>query len=469
MNKLLEYSIEYSLCKEIDITVLIHKKIFPIKEEGFFILVATSNTKQNINSLYEIFRKPVKFIYVEEEYITLELNYLQVKMRLHRLALNSLQSSLKFQEDSTVNNLVEEIFAISIDLKSSDIHMEAFESYMVIRFRIDGVMVQFFRFKIELFNILSAVLKYFANLDISQKRYPLNGRFSKKIYEHTYDFRISTIPSIYNESLVLRILHNHTIQNDLASLGLEEKLVVNIQKNLLKTQGLILVTGPTGSGKTTTLYSCLNYLNDNTKKIITIEDPVEYKLDGIVQVNINTELEFDYHTVLKNVLRQDPDVLMIGEIRDTLSLKIAIRAALTGHLVIATVHTNNAIETISRLQDLQAESYLIATTLKMVIAQRLLRKLCPSCKTLNSENGFYEAVGCHHCNLTGYQGRVMVPEIFNVDSNISKMIHEKENLQKIIEYCESNGFQNLEQNGLKLLESGETSLEEYASTIISEI
>jgi general secretion pathway protein E len=213
----------------------------------------------------------------------------------------------------------------------------------------------------------------------------------------------------------------------------------------------------------------LNYLNDNTKKIITIEDPVEYKIDGIVQININTELEFDYHTVLKNVLRQDPDVLMIGEIRDTLSLKIAIRAALTGHLVIATVHTNSAIETISRLQDLQAEPYLIATTLKMVIAQRLVRKLCVKCKRYNERTKYYEKVGCHHCNLTGYDGRMIIPEIFNVDSNVSKMIHEKENLQVIMNYCKENGFESLQKNGLDALQQGLTSMEEYVSTITNEI
>ena len=264
---------------------------------------------------------------------------------------------------------------------------------------------------------------------------------------------------------MLRILDNQNIQKNLEEIGFESITLHTIKKTLQLTQGLILVTGPTGSGKTTTLYSMLNFLNTKNIKIISIEDPVEYKLDGIIQVNINNDINLDYHTVLKNILRQDPDVLMIGEIRDTKSLKIAMQAALTGHLVIATLHTNNSLETITRLLDLEAQPYLIATTLKMVISQRLLRILCPICKIKDIQNNYYKNIGCKECNLTGYNGRKIVCEILEINNKLSKMISNNKNLSQISKKAKKYNFKSLQENGKILIQNGITSLSEYYSKI----
>ena len=256
---------------------------------------------------------------------------------------------------------------------------------------------------------------------------------------------------LYGTSLYLRLVanHHHFLDKDI----------------LLLNQGLILVTGPTGSGKTTTLYSMLEHINSEEKKIITIEDPVEYKLKGVIQVNINPDINLDYPTVLKNILRQDPDILMIGEIRDKESLDIAIRAALTGHLVIATLHTNDTIETISRLLDLGAKSYLISTTLKLIISQRLVRSLCENCKVLDKDLNEYLPKGCKKCNLSGFSDRKVIEEVLEIDDTVKNYIRDKSNLSKISEYAKTKGFKTLKQNGSDLVKKGITSQKEIKSKI----
>jgi general secretion pathway protein E len=338
---------------------------------------------------------------------------------------------------------------------------------MTIRYRIDGYLEEVFRFKIEFFNILSSIIKLIALLDISQKRIPQDGRFTKNIDHLTYDFRVSILPTITGESIVLRILDNNTKEYQLDTLGMNIDNLNILKKSIQSRSGMILVTGPTGSGKTTTLYSILNALNIESKKIITVEDPVEYNISNIQQVNINDDIGLSFADVLKNILRQDPDIIMIGEIRDKKSLKIAMQASLTGHLVLATLHTNDAISTINRLVDLDAPKYLIASTLKTIVSQRLIRKLCDKCKeeiTIGSKK-VYIAVGCNSCNTKGYINREVLSEVLNIDDKISSLILTDASDAQILEYAKSIGFRSIYEDGKDKVSKGLTTLEEVYSII----
>ncbi len=468
-DNLLNYDIDYNLIKNISKDILKTNEIIPLQKNELFIFVATSNITQDVNNINKIFNFPIKFIPISIKDLKFEFEYLDFKLKLFELANNALNLLHLENENSYIQELLKITFEFTISKNVSDIHIECLDKSVIFRFRVDGVLNQYFRFRIELYPLLSSIIKFFSNLDISQRRLPLSGRFTQDIYNEKFDFRVSTIPTIFGESIVIRILDNKNIQKDLSKIGFEHNTLNIIQKNLNLTQGLILVTGPTGSGKTTTLYSMLNQLNSKEKKIITIEDPVEYKLDGIIQININNEIELDYHTVLKNILRQDPDILMIGEIRDTLSLHIALRASLTGHLVIATLHTNNSVETISRLLDLKAEPYLIATTLKMVLSQRLLRKLCNNCKSFKHSINSYKNNGCKECNFTGYKDRQIVSEILEIDTNIAQMISKNASAIDILNTSKINGFLTLQEHGKLLVDKGITTLSEYYSKISNEI
>jgi len=465
MNKLLTYNIDYSLSLNLEKDFLIKHSIVPIEQKGLSILVATSNKQQNIDALITLFNKPVKFIYVSQKDINSELQYLEFKQTLYKLGTKAINIVDTKNENSYIINFIEKLFSFSIVHNASDIHFESVDNSIVIRLRIDGELNQIFRFKKELFPLISSIIKYFGNLDISQKRIPLNGRFSKKIDGSLYDMRISTMPTIYGESIVLRILDNGNIKKDLDSIGLEDNTLDVIKKTLQFSQGLVLVTGPTGSGKTTSLYSMIHSLNTNNKKIITIEDPVEYRLDGVMQVNIHNEINLNYQVVLKNILRQDPDILLIGEIRDTESLQIAIQASLTGHLVIATLHTNSALETITRLLDLKAEPYLISSTLKMVLSQRLLRVLCKECKTKNVDTNCYVAKGCSKCNYVGYKNRQIVSEILEIDKHISRMIGKGDSMDNLLKYVKTQKFKTLKENAMEFVAQGITTLEEFYSKV----
>jgi general secretion pathway protein E len=464
-NDLLQYNINYNFIKDIDIKILSKYKILPIKERGLFLLIATSNYSQDITILSNIFNKPIKLIEVDDKSLKFQWQHLNLTTTLFELANNALNNMDIDKDNSYIIKFIDEVFKFSIENNASDMHFECLDKSIIIRLRIDGQLIQFFRFDISLYQLISSIIKYFGNLDIAQKRLPLNARFSRAVYDKNYDLRVSTMPTIYGESIVLRILDNGNIQKDLDQIGFDDDSLEKIYSTLKLTQGLILVTGPTGSGKTTTLYSMLNTLNVKQKKIITIEDPVEYKLDGVMQVNINNDIDLNYNVVLKNILRQDPDILMIGEIRDSESLQTAIQASLTGHLVIATLHTNSAVETITRLLDLQTKPYLIASTLKMVLSQRLLRILCPLCKVEDNTANIFQSVGCGKCNFTGYKNRQVVSEILNIDKNIASMIANNANIENIIKSLEDKDFITIKQNGKNLLKNGFTSLSEYYSKI----
>ncbi|MEA3554444.1 MAG: GspE/PulE family protein [Campylobacterota bacterium] len=465
-NNLLEHNIDYTLLDTIDSKLDLEKySILPISNDILYLLVATSNINLDINIINKIFNQPIKLIYVEHKSLEFEWKYLKFKRKLYDLAIEALNDKNHLQENSSILEFMDTIFYFCIQNEVSDIHLEVLDKSIVLRLRIDGVLNQFFRFKSELYLSISSIVKYLSSLDISQKRLPLNGRFTREIENKHIDFRLSTIPTIYGESIVIRVLDNNNIKNDLEHIEFEPSTFKTIKKTLNLSAGMILVTGPTGSGKTTTLYSMLNTLNTNKKKIITIEDPVEYKLDGIIQVNINNDITLDYTTILKNILRQDPDILMIGEIRDKESLQIAMQASLTGHLVISTLHTNSAIETITRLKDLNAPNYLIASTIKMILSQRLLRVLCQNCKKLDTNTNSYKAIGCISCNLTGYQNRKVVSEVIEFDDILKDMISNNNTMIDIQKYLKENSFKTMKKNGMDMVNQGISSLEEYYSKI----
>ncbi len=454
-------TINYELAHNFDLKILIRHNILPIEEYDIFILVASTASITDTSILEELFHKPIKLIFVSQKVLDFEILHFDYKYQLFKKGQKALINKDDFNiDESHIGHFLEELFTIAISLKSSDIHIESLKNALVVRLRIDGILVQFFRFEVELYPIVSSSLKLFSKLDISQKRLPQNGRFSKSIKENDYDFRISILPTITGESIVIRILDNQKAFLGLQHIGFCEDVYKSIKKNINFSQGMILITGATGSGKTTTMYSILNELDKKKKKIITIEDPIEYNIDGVMQVPINEEIGLTYEIVLKNILRQDPDVIMIGEIRDENALKIAIQAALTGHLVIATLHTNDAMKTLNRLLDLGAKPYLIASVLRLIVSQKLIRVLCDSCKekVLIDNLTCYENVGCPKCNLSGYIGRTIVTEHFEFDETISKMVNEKLDISEILSYA---NYKSINENAYAKVLDGTTSLNEY--------
>ena len=305
------------------------------------------------------------------------------------------------------------------------------------------------------FSQISSFLKLLSNLDITQTRLPLDGRFSLNIQNKKYDFRFSSMPTIEAESLVLRVLYSKNIDKNLKTLGLSENIYDILVENLHINSGLILISGPTGSGKTTTLYSILKELNSEDKKIITIEDPVEYKIASINQIPVNSKIGLSFELALKDILRQDPDIIFIGEIRDKFSLDIALQASLTGHLVLASIHANSSLDTITRLLDLKADPFLIATSLKLVMAQRLVLNYCKCC----------DLKGCNLCNYTKYYDRSSIAEILKVDEKIANLIFKKSSKQEFKTYLESINFKTLKNDGEQKVKENITSFEEVLKVI----
>jgi len=451
MSILNDYIIDYELVQNFSINDLLDLEILPLKKYDFYTLIAISND-DSISYLNLNYQTPVKTIKVKSNDILFHLNEYQKRFKIFDLAKKSIKSSVN---QSFINEFFECLLDFAISKNSSDIHFETFDDALIIKYRIDGILQQFFKFELAFYPIISSVIKLYCKLDITQRRIPMNGRFSQEINAHKYDFRVSVMPTICGESIVMRILNKNNVEKNLEDLGLDVHTLDIIKEKISYSQGMILVTGPTGSGKTTTLYSILKQLSGESKKIITIEDPVEYKLPNIQQIAINNEIGLTFNEILKNVLRQDPDVLMIGEIRDKESLDIAIQASLTGHLVLATLHTNDSISTINRLLDLEAEPFLVASTLKTIISQRLVLKLCEHCKVLISKDeNVYDNFGCVKCNLTGYKNREVISELFVMDETISSMICKQTDINKIITYCKTTGFKTLFENGMLKVKKG---------------
>ena len=373
-------------------------------------------------------------------------------------------------ESDFSKDILENILQKAVLLNASDIHIEPFEKLLKIRMRVDGSLKEINTYNIELHSQLSTLIKLLAGMNIAEKRLPQDGRIDKDIDNNIVDLRISTIPTVYGEKIVIRILNRNTFFKSKYAIGFSDEAINKIKSMTASMSGLIIVTGPTGSGKTTTLYSILNDFKNIDKNIVTIEDPVEYKLEGINQIQVNYKYGLDFATGLKSILRQDPDIIMIGEIRDKETAQIAIRAASTGHLVISTMHTNNSVESISRLVDMGVPRYLISSVLKGVISQKLVRKVCGHCSIEEEldENTYKKLKlktikieqGCSKCNYSGYKGRIAVYEILEINKRIKHSIIDSELSDEIYNLGKLNGMISFQDSCSYLLKNGITTLKE---------
>jgi general secretion pathway protein E len=389
--------------------------------------------------------------------------------------------------EAPVIRLVNQLIARAVETRASDVHVEPFEGRLRIRYRYDGVLHEVEPPAPHLQAAIISRIKIMARLDIAERRLPQDGRIRLTVRGHDIDFRVSTVPSLYGESVVLRVLDRTAVEFDYGKLGLPEDVRLGLGRTLDLPNGMVLVTGPTGSGKTTTLYTGLLKLNSVARKIITVEDPIEYQLPGINQIQVRTQIGLNFATLLRSILRQDPDVIMIGEIRDLETAQIAVQAALTGHLVLSTVHTNSAAATVTRLRDMGVEDYLLAATLKGVLAQRLVRRLCPSCKTADSTAdalihrfdlrrlaaagpiSLHRPVGCVECRGTGYRGRRAIAELLLPNPEISRLMFERADQSTIDRAAVSGGMRPIFQAGLLAVLEGDTTIEEVVLCIQSEI
>lgn len=385
--------------------------------------------------------------------------------------------------EAPVIRLVNQIISRAVETRASDIHIEPFEDRLRVRYRYDGVLHEVETLAAQLIPALLSRVKIMARLDIAERRLPQDGRIKLAVRGHEIDFRVSTIPSLHGETLVLRVLDRSSVRFDYATLGLADKLVARLRDLLALPNGIVLVTGPTGSGKTTTLYTGLTDLNAVTRKLVTIEDPIEYQLAGINQVQVKPQIGLSFAALLRSILRQDPDVIMVGEIRDSETAQIAVQAALTGHLVLSTLHTNSASAAVIRLRDMGVEDYLMTAVLRGVLAQRLVRRLCPHCKTgytppealidrlgLNDlTNGapvtLYQATGCPHCRQTGYLGRLAIAELLEPDEAIEKLIFERADHLAIERAAVAAGMEPLFTAGLRAALAGETTIEDVTRSV----
>lgn len=386
--------------------------------------------------------------------------------------------------NAPVIKLVESILTDGVARNASDIHIKQNSTNFTVKYRIDGFLKTALVKDKSIFDLVVSRIKILSGLNTTEKRLPQDGKIRKYINDVEYDFRVSTIPTINGEKIVIRILDNVGIEYEMNKLGLTEQKQEIIKSCLSRMEGIILVTGPTGSGKSTTLYTFLKHIieeTNNNQNIITIEDPVEYTLDSITQIQVNEKANLTYPKILKSVLRQDPDIIMIGEIRDEESAQIATRLAITGHLVLSTLHTNDSIGAITRLVNLNIERFLVASSLNMVISQRLVRRICPNCKQEYRVNEtqahilnvypntiIYKGIGCSLCNNTGYSGRIGVYEILKVTSEIRKLINENDSIEKIIKEAEKTSELKLQNDCKKLVLEGTTTFEEYLKIYLKE-
>ncbi len=475
---------DYNLTSLVPLAQLQKHNAIPISQDDMSITVAF-NDPLNIDAqeaIQRLFpRKIVKIALATKKQISTYLYKIELKDSVKGLIskirdeLNSISSIEEQQEASSVLMLIDVVLKTCINGRASDIHIEPTEKNCVVRGRIDGKLTEMFIFEKDIYPPLASRLKLLANLDIAEKRKPQDGRFSTAVGSREFDFRISTLPILYGESIVMRVLDKQKALVKLEDAGMDSLSYKKLLKGLQAPYGIILVTGPTGSGKTTTLYGALNELRNVEDKVITVEDPVEYRMNLIQQVQVNAKVGLSFADALRSILRQDPDKIMIGEIRDQETLEIAIKAALTGHMVISTLHTNDSISAIPRMADMGIEHYLISGALVAIQAQRLVRKICVHCKVEDELSAsvleeihnavpegtvFYKGKGCRECGGTGYMGREMICEVLNISEEISSIIAKGGSKEQLLAQAKKEGFIPIFQNGLQKAIDGITSIEE---------
>lgn len=378
-------------------------------------------------------------------------------------------------KSAPIVKLVNTILEQAVRHRASDVHIEPYETYIRVRFRVDGKLQQMFDYETSLLSAIVARIKITANMDIAEKRKPQDGRINIKVDKKAYDIRVSTLPTVYGEKVVMRVNSKEGFTKGKKELGLFDDDLIRFENILNNPHGIILVTGPTGSGKSTTLYTSLNEINSEDINIVTVEDPVESQIQGINQVQVNEKAGLNFASALRSILRQDPDVIMIGEIRDTETAEIAVKASITGHLVVSTLHTNDAASSITRLIDMGIEPFLIGASVVGVIAQRLVRRLCPKCREKvfatadekkilgvpeSQELSIYKNKGCHLCGDTGYAGRIGVYEILPVEHNIRQIVNKNGTADEIRQVALDNGLRTIRFNCVRLVMNGTTTIDE---------
>jgi general secretion pathway protein E len=366
----------------------------------------------------------------------------------------AIEDLLESSDDAPVIRMINALLTQSLREGASDIHIEPFEQTSVVRFRVDGTLRDIVRPKKAIHASLISRIKIMSQLDIAEKRLPQDGRITLRIGGKPVDVRVSTLPTGHGERAVLRLLDKEAGRLDLSHLGMSEDLLPQFDKLINQPHGIVLVTGPTGSGKTTTLYAALSRLNAATTNIMTVEDPIEYDLHGVGQTQVNARIDMTFAKALRAILRQDPDVIMIGEIRDLETAQIAVQASLTGHLVLATLHTNDAASAVTRLLDMGIEPFLLSSSLLGVMAQRLVRKLCAHCKRFDGTH--WHAVGCERCGHTGYHGRVGVYELLETNEQIRAQIHNRASEAEIRDTATKVGMKTMREDGERWLRDGTT-------------
>jgi len=467
-------------------------KIVPLefKQNTLKIVMANPSDSDTIDALkiavshdIEVYSSDVRAI---EDYI--EKFYTQEIQDISKIIENIEDNSLQFiheEEDdighlqdlaseAPIIRLVNMIVTRAVESRASDIHIEPYADELKVRYRIDGVLHDIELIPKKLQAAIFSRIKIMAKLNIAERRLPQDGRIKLKVGGSEIDIRVSSVPVLYGESLVMRLLHQEGILIDMEQLGFPSDTLMTFNRIIKNTNGIILVTGPTGSGKTTTLYAALDKINSSDRKIITVEDPIEYHLKGVNQIQVKPQIGLDFPNILRHIVRQDPDVIMIGEIRDLETAEIAIQSALTGHLVFSTLHTNDAPTAITRLMDIGVQSYLLAATIRGILAQRLVRKICPECaeiddsvidkERLNIANGngikLFRGKGCEKCAHTGFYGRSGIYELLEIDHSIHQLIIKNADARQIRETAKDNGMRTLLEDGLVKVKAAQTTMNE---------
>ena len=485
--------INKDLLEKISFSLIKKHKFIPVSIEKDGTLVVAIGKPLDCNAMSAIsvcFSGPVDYILTPPSQIERYIDSIAAVISTSS-ALNDLNSAkderlfaehgkdqgMVTQEDDVINNpsvrLVDSIIKEAIPYRASDIHIEPFEKKVNVRYRIDGDLQERANFPIESYQAISARIKIMAGMDISEHRIPQDGRINMMIGGKEYDFRVSSLPTVFGEKFVVKVLDKSSFHFNREDLGFTETESALLDRMLARPNGIVLLTGPTGCGKSTTLYLFLKELNSPTSNIITVEDPVEYTMAGINQTMINPKANLTFASALRSILRQDPDVIMVGEIRDEETAEIAVRAAITGHLVLSTLHTNDAPGAVLRLEDMGVEDYLVSDALVGVVAQRLVKKLCPACKKRGKTNeremeilGITEPVsifrpqGCQFCNNTGYKGRTAVHEIMYMNDDMKNCVAREKNIEKLREEAAKNGMVTLWDSGKNLVFKGVTSIQE---------
>ncbi len=477
--------IDSTLLDKVPISLLIKNKMLVIEEDDLHVLVVFSDpfdlAAQDLISRY--FPKKIlkigisRFSDIKDKLLQIE-TYESLKKYVEEIK-RDLQTSANSEDNESpgILKLIELILKSSIVSKASDIHIEVTEKNCIVRDRIDGMLQQKFIFDKVIFGPLSSRIKLLSQLDIAERRKPQDGRFGTTILGKPYDFRVSTLPTLIGESIVMRILDKSKALITLEDMGMNDISYNGFKKAISAPYGIVLVTGPTGSGKTTTLYGALNAIKSVKDKIITVEDPVEYQMSGIQQVQVNVNAGLTFASALRSILRQDPDKIMIGEIRDNETLRIAIQAAMTGHLVLSTLHTNDAISAVYRMVDMGIESYLVSGSLVAIQAQRLVRKICPYCKSETTIKGaildtispyipkgqevkFFKGEGCRECYGSGYMGREMISEVLTISNKLASMIASDAPKEELEKEANKEGFMSMFSDGISKALKGVTTVDE---------